>query len=62
MFDKFPTKLGKENDYNKIFDIDLYNDEEKILYFEIQLMNAKEKEEILYLKNIINTIMRNNDE
>lgn len=57
MQEDFPTSLNISNNYNEIFDIELLNNEEKILYYTNLLKSAKTEEETETIKQLLNKIM-----
>lgn len=57
MQEDFPTSLNISNKYNEIFDIELLNNEEKILYYTNLLKSAKTEEQTETIKQVLNKIM-----
>lgn len=57
MQEDFPTSLYISNNYNEIFDIELLNNEEKILYYTNLLKSAKTEEQTETIKQVLNKIM-----
>ncbi len=57
MQEDFPTSLNISNNYNEIFDIELLNNEEKILYYTNLLKSAKTEEQTETIKQVLNKIM-----
>ena len=57
MQEDFPTSLNISNNYNEIFDIELLNNEEKILYYTNLLKSAKTEKQTETIKQLLNKIM-----
>lgn len=57
MQEDFPTSLYISNNYNEIFDIELLNNEETILYYTNLLKSAKTEEQTETIKQVLNKIM-----
>ena len=57
MQEDFPTSLNISNNYNEIFDIELLNNEEKILYYTNLLKSARTEEQTETIKQVLNKIM-----
>lgn len=57
MQEDFPTSLNISNNYNEIFDIELLNNEEKILYYTNLLKSTKTEKQTETIKQVLNKIM-----
>jgi len=62
MFDKFPTKLINNNDAKEIFDVDLKNKEEQILYYQSILEKQETTKDKEYILGILNDIINGEDD
>ena len=61
-FDKFPTKLINNNDAKEIFDVDLKNKEEQILYYQSILEKQETTKDKEYILGILNDIINGEDD
>lgn len=57
MQEKFPTSIDKNNNYNILFDVELLNKDEKILYYETLLEKTKSKEKKQSIKRLLEKVM-----
>lgn len=57
MQEKFPTSIDKNNNYNILFDVELLNKDEKILYYETLLEKTKSKEKKQSIKCLLEKVM-----